>query len=322
MYTARLVGSGDFYQTVGPQWCAVQPLLSMFNVSLMMTTLKRTGLRMMLRSDPISATIALVVAVPVVRRSFSRGCSVSLVVTPGCSFPTSWRSGMLCACAVRLWSHVVAPVFRELLCLGECVPRWLAFQQGPSVSYRRVLLLLLGARMTSVVIWFARAAVGFIIGLLICVGVSRRLREPTCGVAFTDAGLLPVDPVEGGCLVGCPLVVGGVCCVGCVLGLACLAPLCVVLYSVSIFARAKQMLVCRVAPLVEHCDTYLWLLSALCWLVVNSGEVLPQFFSVGSGGSELFEFITYLTGLNANPSGSSDPWVAAQPSGSLAEVRE
>ncbi|MQL73428.1 hypothetical protein Taro_005776, partial [Colocasia esculenta] len=27
--------------------------------------------------------------------SVSRGCSVSLVVTPGCSFPTSWRSGML-----------------------------------------------------------------------------------------------------------------------------------------------------------------------------------------------------------------------------------
>ncbi|MQL82019.1 hypothetical protein Taro_014489 [Colocasia esculenta] len=27
-----------------------------------------------------------------------------------------------------------------------------------------------------------------------------------------------------------------------------------------------------------------WLLSALCWVVVNSGEVLPEFFSVGSGG--------------------------------------
>ncbi|MQL74342.1 hypothetical protein Taro_006699 [Colocasia esculenta] len=31
----------------------------------------------------------------------------------------------------------------------------------------------------------------------------------------------------------------------------------------------------------------------------------------------LFEFIAYLTGLNSNPSGSSDPWVAARPSGSL-----
>ncbi|MQL99674.1 hypothetical protein Taro_032398 [Colocasia esculenta] len=53
------------------------------------------------------------------------------------------------------------------------------------------------------------------------------------------------------------------------------------------FARAKQILVCRVAPLVECCDTYLWLLPALCWLVANSGEVLPEFFSVGSG-EELF----------------------------------
>ncbi|MQM17990.1 hypothetical protein Taro_050972, partial [Colocasia esculenta] len=61
-----------------------------------------------------------------------------------------------------------------------------------------------------------------------------------------------------------------------------------VLCSVGIFARAKQMLMCRVAPLVEHCDTYLWLLSALCWLVVNSGEVLPEFFSVGSRGGEVF----------------------------------
>ncbi|MQM16665.1 hypothetical protein Taro_049623 [Colocasia esculenta] len=29
------------------------------------------------------------------------------------------------AYVVRLWSHVVAPVFRELLCLGGCVPRCL-----------------------------------------------------------------------------------------------------------------------------------------------------------------------------------------------------
>ena len=30
---------------------------------------------------------------------------------------------MLGACVVRLWSHVVALVFSELLCLGGCVPR-------------------------------------------------------------------------------------------------------------------------------------------------------------------------------------------------------
>ncbi|MQM21361.1 hypothetical protein Taro_054399 [Colocasia esculenta] len=45
----------------------------------------------------------------------------------------------------------------------------------------------------------------------------------------------------------------------------------------------SRCFVCRVAPLVERCDTCLWLLSALCWLVLNSGEVLPEFFSVGSG---------------------------------------
>ncbi|MQM14718.1 hypothetical protein Taro_047653 [Colocasia esculenta] len=30
---------------------------------------------------------------------------------------------MLGACVVKLWSHMVAPVFRELLCIGGCVPR-------------------------------------------------------------------------------------------------------------------------------------------------------------------------------------------------------
>ncbi|MQM21926.1 hypothetical protein Taro_054972 [Colocasia esculenta] len=38
--------------------------------------------------------------------------------------------------------------------------------------------------------------------------------------------------------------------------------------------------------------------------------------------SNLFEFIAFLTGLNSNPSGSSDLWVAARPSGSLAGFRE
>ncbi|MQM22731.1 hypothetical protein Taro_055788, partial [Colocasia esculenta] len=71
------------------------------------------------------------VVVPVVRQCFSRGCSVSLVVTPGCSFLTSWRSGMLGARVMRLWSHVVALVSHELLYLGGCVPR---------VCFRIVLL--------------------------------------------------------------------------------------------------------------------------------------------------------------------------------------
>ncbi|MQL76988.1 hypothetical protein Taro_009392 [Colocasia esculenta] len=75
------------------------------------------------RARQHQACLGSEVAVPVVRCCFSHGCSVSLVVTPSCSFPTSWRSGMLGACVVRLWSHVVTPVFRELLCLDGCVPR-------------------------------------------------------------------------------------------------------------------------------------------------------------------------------------------------------
>ncbi|MQM21810.1 hypothetical protein Taro_054855 [Colocasia esculenta] len=63
------------------------------------------------------------VAVPGGETSFSLCCLVSPGVTPGCSFPTSRRSGMLGACVMRLWSHLVTPVFHELLCLGGCVPR-------------------------------------------------------------------------------------------------------------------------------------------------------------------------------------------------------
>ncbi|MQL95220.1 hypothetical protein Taro_027881 [Colocasia esculenta] len=86
------------------------------------------------------------------------------------------------ACVVRLWSHMVAPVFRELLCLGGCMPR------------------------------------------CACRGVCFRIMLDSAGS------------------------------VGVVFGLT------------------------RVVV-------------------------------------ELFEFIAYLTGLNSNPSGSSDPWVAARPSG-------
>ncbi|MQM13214.1 hypothetical protein Taro_046137 [Colocasia esculenta] len=88
--------------------------------------------------------------------------------------------------------------------------------------------------------WFTHAAFGFVLSLRVCVGVSRRLREPACGVAFTGAGLWSAEP----------------------------------------------MLVCRVVPLVELCDTCLWLLPALGWLVANSSEVLPESFSIGSGGGE------------------------------------
>ncbi|MQM13041.1 hypothetical protein Taro_045963 [Colocasia esculenta] len=41
-------------------------------------------------------------------------------------------------------------------------------------------------------------------------------------------------------------------------------------------AGKSRCSVCRVASLVEHCNTFLWLLSAWCWLVVSSGEVLLE----------------------------------------------
>ncbi|MQL92815.1 hypothetical protein Taro_025447 [Colocasia esculenta] len=151
--------------------------------------------------------------------------------------------------------------------------RWLVFQQGLGVSCKRVLLLLPGARTTSMVVRFASAVVGFIFSLRVSVGMSRRLREPACGVAFTSAGLLPVDP--------------GVSLLDVCLALCACTSLGAVLCLVGVFARAKQMLVCLVALLVECCDTCSWLLPTLCWLVVNSGEVLPEFFSVGSGGGEV-----------------------------------
>ncbi|MQM18289.1 hypothetical protein Taro_051277, partial [Colocasia esculenta] len=106
--------------------------------------------------------------------------------------------------------------------------RWLAFQQGSSVSCKRVLLLLLGAY-----------AMSMVSGSL----VLRLSSSSACASVW-------------------------------------------VCREVGVFARGKQMLVCRVAPLVECCYTCLWLLSALCWLVVNSCKLLPEFFSVGSGGSE------------------------------------
>ncbi|MQM12268.1 hypothetical protein Taro_045184 [Colocasia esculenta] len=111
------------------------------------------------------------VAVPVVRRCFSHGCLVSLVVTPGCSFLTSWRSGMLGACVVRLWSHVVAPVFRELLCLGGCMPRCcfrIVFDSAGSVG------VVFGLTLSS----FASAVVGVPAPLAVDV-VARAKQSPS-----------------------------------------------------------------------------------------------------------------------------------------------
>ncbi|MQL97602.1 hypothetical protein Taro_030301 [Colocasia esculenta] len=181
---------------------------------------------------------------------------------------------------------------------GRVITMLASFPAGSECELQESVAAVAGCACCERGCYFARAAVGFVLGLCIHLDVSQRLREPTCGVAFTSAGLWSTEPVEGvlalldvplllGCvLVGCPLVVG-VCAVLVVFGLVCLCTVgrCALL---SRHLCSKQMLVCHIALLVERCDSYLWLLPALCWLVVNSGEVLPEFFSVGSGGGEVF----------------------------------
>ncbi|MQL74792.1 hypothetical protein Taro_007166 [Colocasia esculenta] len=159
-----------------------------------------------------------------VRRCFSHGCSVSLVVTPGCSFPISWRSGMLGACVVWLWSHVVAP-------------------------------------------YFASAFVGV----------------PT---ALAGKGLvIPIEPCSRG---SPPLLSSG-------------------RDSLSQEFIAGRLWWWFVAPCVAS--------SVSCERErLFRSELRVAFLQV----LRLFEFIAYLTGLNSYPSGSSDPWVAARPLGSLA----
>ncbi|MQM14160.1 hypothetical protein Taro_047090, partial [Colocasia esculenta] len=200
---------------------------------------------------------------------------VSTVVAPMCSSLTSWSvqgPGWFC-----LWALNLVEVSGGRGCDETSLLTWLlgvsrgdtwlflpdlvevhtkflllwlvaSFEAGSECELQECVAAVVGCACYERDCYFARATVGFVLGLHVRVGVSRRLREPTRGVAFTGAGLLPVDPS-------------------------------VLLLELS------RCFVCRVAPLVERCDTCLWLLSGLCWLVVNSSEVLSEFFSVGSGES-------------------------------------
>ncbi|MQL72512.1 hypothetical protein Taro_004836, partial [Colocasia esculenta] len=154
------------------------------------------------------------VAVPGGETSFSHGCLVSLGLTPSCSFPTLWRSGMLVLvswdfgftrllrCSV---SSFVSAVPAALASKGLAIPTELVCEAHPPYSLQ-VASFPAGSECVAAAAgyacfehgcWFARAVFGFVVVLRIRVGVSQRLREPTCGVAFTGARLWSAEPVEG-----------------------------------------------------------------------------------------------------------------------------
>ncbi|MQL92358.1 hypothetical protein Taro_024989 [Colocasia esculenta] len=143
------------------------------------------------------------------------------------------------ACVVRLWSHVVASVFRELLCLGGCVPR--------SIFASALLEFLL--------LWLLFEFIAYLTGLN-----SNPSGSSDPWVAARPSG------VPGRGLGGRVVTVVS----------ELRGPTRFVM--VGVFARAKQMLVCCVAPLAECCGTWLRLLSALCWLVVNSKLCCARFW--------------------------------------------
>ncbi|MQM23622.1 hypothetical protein Taro_056689, partial [Colocasia esculenta] len=98
--------------------------------------------------------------------------------------------------------------------------------------------------------------------------VARRVRAVAARLALDSlsCGLWSRSKCPG--LVGCPLCCWGVCCRCCVFGLVYL---CAVVRCAR-DAELSRCLACCVAPLVERCNTCMWLLSAWCWLVVSSGE--------------------------------------------------
>ncbi|MQL86659.1 hypothetical protein Taro_019211, partial [Colocasia esculenta] len=131
------------------------------------------------------------VVVPVVRRCFSRGCSVSLVVTLGCSFSTSWSG-----CVPRCCFHILfdsagsaGVVFGTTLFLLLWLVRdWLSLLRLVREAHPPTVF--------SVVAVFACAEVGFVLGLPVRVGSSSLLvlvevRFPqNCAVLLVVVALL------------------------------------------------------------------------------------------------------------------------------------
>ncbi|MQM13984.1 hypothetical protein Taro_046912 [Colocasia esculenta] len=97
--------------------------------------------------------------------------------------------------------------------------------------------------------------------------LSRRLREPTCGVAFTGTELLSVEPVEVSlpcCLFPC---CWGVCCVGCVYAL--MSVHCALLGRCCCSGKA-DVLCAMLHRWLSAATLVCGYLSAFCWLVVSS----------------------------------------------------
>ncbi|MQL99876.1 hypothetical protein Taro_032605, partial [Colocasia esculenta] len=180
--------------------------------------------------------------------SVSRGCSVSLVVTPGCPFLTSWRvSAKGCFRIVFDSAGSAGVVSSPTLVVGH------------GITLFRYFFLLL---------WMVR-------DWLSLLSLVREAHPPySFQVASFPAGFKCELQESVAAIAGCTCYERG-----------CWFARATVEFVVSLYVHVG-MLVCCVARLVERFYTCLWLLSSLCWLVVNSGELLLEFFSVGSGGSE------------------------------------
>ncbi|MQM16828.1 hypothetical protein Taro_049790, partial [Colocasia esculenta] len=179
-----------------------------------------------------------------------------------CSSLTSWRvrgAGWFCLWALDLVEFLLLWLVRDWLSLlslvreadpptlfrsvgggvifgvpgggpgGRVVTVVASFPAGSECELQESVAAVAGCACCERGCGFARAAVRFVLGLHVLVGVSRRLREPMCGMAFTGAGLWSAEPVEG------------------VLALLAV-PL---LFGFGVFARARQMLISSLLVLVE-----------------------------------------------------------------------
>ncbi|MQL67798.1 hypothetical protein Taro_000003 [Colocasia esculenta] len=197
---------------------------------------------------------------------------------------------MLGACVVRLWSHVVALVFSELLCLGGCVPRCcfrIVFDSASSAGVVFGPTLVVGHGITLfrcfVVLCSRLRACALLCCTTVCFGWL------CCTATFRVVQLL-------GWAITCSLLV---ClwsrwwtltlCLASIVGVRLDVP------PVGVLALRRGFLFCvRRRPFV-------------CLLPLLSVGCSGWRCSTMAFGAMLFEFIAYLTGLNSNPSGSSDP---------------